>query len=266
MRAEVTSSCSCVPSARWATAWNPAASPVRRTAGACSAEGGDQGLSPCGVLGPHPAQVPVVAARTPSGWPARSGPGWARRGRSPASPRRPGRPGGRGSTSPAEPQGRGKGLADRADRDDPFGLEALERPDRLAVVAELGVIVVLDDDRVARAAPTPAARAAAPGVRTTPVGHWWAGVTTHHPGAAAVESGRRRSPRSSTGTGTQSHPAAARAAAVTVPTEPGSSTATRSRPCEASACSTTVESPAGSPQHDHDPFSARRRPPEPGRR
>ena len=46
-----------------------------------------------------------------------------------------------------------EGLARRAGVDDPVGVEALERSDGRAVVAVLGVVVVLDCDRVARAQP-----------------------------------------------------------------------------------------------------------------
>ena len=49
---------------------------------------------------------------------------------------------------PPEPQRRREPLRDRADLHDPLGRDALERADRVAVVAELGVVVVLDDQRV----------------------------------------------------------------------------------------------------------------------
>src|SRR5690242_11864590 len=39
---------------------------------------------------------------------------------------------------PADPDGRGERLADRPQGDDPFGGQALQGPDGLAVVAELG--------------------------------------------------------------------------------------------------------------------------------
>jgi len=45
---------------------------------------------------------------------------------------------------PAEPQRRRERLADRSERRDAFRAQPLERADRLAVVAELGVVVVLD--------------------------------------------------------------------------------------------------------------------------
>ena len=44
-------------------------------------------------------------------------------------------------------------LAHRADREHPLGREALQHADRVAVVAELGVVVVLDDEAVGVARP-----------------------------------------------------------------------------------------------------------------
>ena len=58
-----------------------------------------------------------------------------------------------GHRRPAETQRRADGLRGRAEVDDPIGREALERADRHAVVAELGVVVVLDDQGVAAARP-----------------------------------------------------------------------------------------------------------------
>ena len=54
---------------------------------------------------------------------------------------------------PAQPQRRRQRLAGRAGVDDPVGLESLEGADRRSVVAVLGVVVVLDHDRVVRAEP-----------------------------------------------------------------------------------------------------------------
>ena len=54
---------------------------------------------------------------------------------------------------PAEPERRRERLAGRAGVDDAVGLEALERADGRAVVAVLGVVVVLDRERVAVAQP-----------------------------------------------------------------------------------------------------------------
>ena len=54
---------------------------------------------------------------------------------------------------PADAERRREGLAGRAGVDDAVGVESLERADGRAVVAVLGVVVVLDRDRVARAQP-----------------------------------------------------------------------------------------------------------------
>ena len=62
---------------------------------------------------------------------------------------------------PAEPQRGRERLAHRAGVDDAVGVEALQRADGGAVVAVLGVVVVLDDDRVAGAQPGDAARCGA---------------------------------------------------------------------------------------------------------
>jgi hypothetical protein len=50
-----------------------------------------------------------------------------------------------GQDQPAEAESRGQALAGRAGVDDVIGREALNGADRLAVVAELAVVVVLDD-------------------------------------------------------------------------------------------------------------------------
>ena len=49
-----------------------------------------------------------------------------------------------GEDEPAETKGRGEGLAQRAGVDDSIGVEALERADRVSVVAVFGVVVVFD--------------------------------------------------------------------------------------------------------------------------
>ena len=79
---------------------------------------------------------------------------------------------------PAEPQRRRERLARRAGVDDALGRHALQRADRRAVVAVLGVVVVLDDDRVAAPRPVEQLRARRSGDSTAPVGHWCAGVST----------------------------------------------------------------------------------------
>jgi hypothetical protein len=48
--------------------------------------------------------------------------------------------------NPSQPEGRGQRLAHGADQRDDVGSEELHRPDRIAVVAELGVVVVLDHE------------------------------------------------------------------------------------------------------------------------
>ena len=76
---------------------------------------------------------------------------------------------------PAEPQRRRQRLAGRAGVDDALGLEALQRPDGRAVVAVLGVVVVLDRDRVPLAQPR--------AQRGTPLGRH------QHPGRVLVGRG-----------------------------------------------------------------------------
>ena len=88
---------------------------------------------------------------------------------------------------PADPQRRRERLADRAHVDDALRVEPLQRPDGLAVVAVLGVVVVLEHEGVAARSPTRAAPRAARGASTTPVGYWWAGVTSTASHVAALE-------------------------------------------------------------------------------
>ena len=89
-------------------------------------------------------------------------------------PRRP--PRAAAAHQPAEPQPGRERLARGAGVDHVLGREPLERPDRLAVVAELGVVIVLDQSApVAR----PAEQRRPPLRRSTPpVGNWCAAVTT----------------------------------------------------------------------------------------
>ena len=87
---------------------------------------------------------------------ARRSPG--RRSRPPSARARSPAASSGGATHPAEPQRRRERLRRRAEIDDPVRREPLQRADRRAVVAVLGVVVVLDHD----ARPTRAARAAAP--------------------------------------------------------------------------------------------------------
>ena len=107
---------------------------------------------------------------------------------------------------PAQPQRRRQRLAGRAGVDHVLRREALQRTDGGAVVAVLGVVVVLDRDRAGRRAARPAAPCAARATSTTPVGCWCAGVTTTASTPARASSSTRR-PSPSTGTGTGSSPA-----------------------------------------------------------
>ena len=66
--------------------------------------------------------------------------------------RQRGREPGRGE-DPAEPQRRRERLRRGAEVRDALGVEPLERRERAAVVAELGVVVVLDHEPVGRARP-----------------------------------------------------------------------------------------------------------------
>ena len=77
----------------------------------------------------------------------------------------------------------------------------MQRPDGRTVVAELGVVVVLGDDRVAPLGPLEQRAPAARGESTTPVGNWCAGVSSTASGAAS-SSASTSMPSSSTGIGT----------------------------------------------------------------
>src|SRR4030095_16155758 len=65
------------------------------------------------------------------------------------------------SLAPARPGRGARCLAAGAGVDDPIGLQALKGPDRGSVVAVLGVVVVLDHDRIA--GPEPCEERGAPG-------------------------------------------------------------------------------------------------------
>ena len=58
-----------------------------------------------------------------------------------------------GHDGPAQPQGRRQGLADGAEGDDLVGCQPLQRADRVTVVAELRVVVVLQHHRIVVASP-----------------------------------------------------------------------------------------------------------------
>ena len=113
----------------------------------------DQGVPAAPVLPAHPAQVPVVAAGTQEVGQRvllddRGARGPARR--APAGRPRPGRRA--PTTQPSRSPGRApcSTLPDRITRS---GRQALQAADRVAVEAELGVVVVLQDDAVARGGP-----------------------------------------------------------------------------------------------------------------
>ena len=76
---------------------------------------------------------------------------------------------------PAEPQRRRERLRRRAEIDDAVGREPLQRADRRAVVAVLGVVVVLEHELAAPHASSARRRS---GESTAPVGNWCAGVTS----------------------------------------------------------------------------------------
>ena len=60
-----------------------------------------------------------------------------------------------GAGEPSDADDRTQRLAHAPAVDDTVGPQALQRADRGAVVAELGVVVVLDDQRVVRSRPLP---------------------------------------------------------------------------------------------------------------
>ena len=110
-----------------------------------------EGLRAGRVLGPGAAQVPVVAA----GFDQKGQRQLVQAGAATVGDVLAGGDG--RAVGRVRPASRGAGgrerLADRAERDDAVGGQALQRADRVAVVAELGVIVVLDDDPAASAGP-----------------------------------------------------------------------------------------------------------------
>jgi hypothetical protein len=132
---------------------------------------------------------------------------------------------------PSDPERRCKRLARRAAVDDAVGLEALEGADRQAVVAVLGVVIVLDRDRVALSQPIE--QGGAPLSREDGAGEKLVrGVTMTAPTSARSSSSTRR-PLSSTPIGTSSRPA--RCAVSRCSGWLGSSTAIRLTPPAASA-------------------------------
>ena len=136
-------------------------------------------------------------------------------------PRQPGR-----HQHPAQPHARRQPLARRADVDDLLGRQPLQRADGDAVVAVLGVVVVLDDQPLAPR-PTRSARRVArvPARRRREL----VGGGDDHGGGVGLDRAPRRAARcSSTGIGTTSMPAFSTISRWTC--QPGSSSATRSTP------------------------------------
>jgi hypothetical protein len=118
--------------------------PGRPEAGQMPIEGAEQRVAARPVDRPHPAKVVVeLAAVDDVGQRQLVQRGRAHVGRLLRGGDRIDQVGRR--HEPAEPQPRREDLARRARVHHALGAEALERPDRLAVVAELGVVVVLDD-------------------------------------------------------------------------------------------------------------------------
>ena len=158
---------------------------------------------------------------------------------------------------PAEPQRGRERLARRAGVGDAVGLEALERADRRAVVAVLGVVVVLDRERVAVAQPGEqrgAALAGEHGAGRVLVGGG------EDDGVLVARAPARAGRRSSTAIGTGSRPA--RRAISSCSGLAGSSIAMRRAPPAASAWQSSVER-LGVAARDHD--ARRRRRPRRGR-
>ena len=88
--------------------------------------------------------------------------------------------------NPAEAQGRGQGLADRAEGEDVLGSEALDDADGLTVVAELGIVVILDDPAAVAAGPVDQSVSAVGGQHDAR-GPLMGGREKHSVGAATVQ-------------------------------------------------------------------------------
>jgi len=157
----------------------PGREPGQPDTGRVPGERRHQGRPAGGVDGAHPPQVPVVAAR-----------GQQRRQRHLVKGARSaiahlllGRDrvgqAGRGE-HPAEPDRRRQRLAGGADQEDAVRREALEDADRFLVVAELRVVVVLDDEPVDPPGPVRQ--------RMPPLGG------QHHPGRRLVGGGHHHRP------------------------------------------------------------------------
>ena len=153
-----------------------------------------------------------------------------------------------GDDQPAEAEPGRQDLARGAGVHDAIGAEALDRADRLPVVAELGVVVVLDDRRAARARPSPRAPPVAPaGGRRRSGTDGRPSRRRHRRGSPASRS--TSSPSSSTGTATQRRPAASIAARYSGSV--GSSTATSRAPVAARARAVRREALGEPGRDDH---------------
>ena len=143
-------------------------------AGGVLGDGAGQGVATLAVDLTHPPYVPVVAARLDQGGEGHL----VERGRAATGQRASRRPPPaqrRRHEHPAEADPGGQRLADRAQGDHPVGGESLQRPDGLAVVAELGVVVVLEGSSVDLGCPRDQ--------RVAPLGR------QHHAGRALVGRG-----------------------------------------------------------------------------
>ena len=140
---------SSVPGGSRSSRCSPAATPSTRQSGSRACERRDQPVAAFAVLA---AGAPEMAVDLAGGEQPGVGAGGiagppestAQRSRaiSAASVRR--------GDEPPEPQRRRERLRRRAEVDDAVGREPLQRPDRRAVIAVLGVVVVLDHDPAPR--------------------------------------------------------------------------------------------------------------------
>ena len=178
--------------------------PGRRRPGAVR-ERRDQSVAPPAVAGPHPPQVAVVLAPLEEvGERVLLDPGAAAVGQPLLLAERLDEVD-RGTSQPEPERGRER-LARGAGVDDALRLEPLERAHRRAVVAELGVVVVLDRDRAGLAQPLEQRRAPLAGEHDT--GRVLVGRRQDDGVARGSRSRSTRRPCSSTSIGTGSRPAA----------------------------------------------------------
>ena len=143
--AAATTASSASPAGSVATRWKPAASPTTSTPGACSRQRLDEHRTSPRVPHAHAAQVPVVLPA--SGPAARARAGRAPASRGPPAPwrrRRPGRGPAGTAPSPAGAPGASDLLTEPSSTTR-SGARPCSAPDRFVVVAELGVVVVLED-------------------------------------------------------------------------------------------------------------------------